>query len=375
MRIAIVSRGIPTPQAPMNGIFEWDQARALRDAGHDVRFLVLDYRRVWDRPMGWNQTEHEGIRVFSFSLPTGMYRHLLPLLQCRLARLYDRMEAVCGPVDVVHAHFYFMGALAAGIKRRHPDLPLVLTEHSSKLVHPLPQISRLDRKVANTAYAAADGLVCVSPQYAATLAANFQRTFLPVPNVVDLEAFRYEPAKSHTSFRFVTTGLLIERKRMRLLLEAFAQCPIPSAVLDIIGDGPQKALLLSDIDCLHLRGRVVLHGMLQRSEMAAIYRKADAFVLLSSSETFGVAYIEAMAMGLPVVATACGGPEGFVRPEDGLVVPVDNLQESVEAMCRIYRHRADYDSQRIAAICRERFSPQAVARQLTDYYQDLCSRK
>ncbi|MBP5318526.1 MAG: glycosyltransferase, partial [Paludibacteraceae bacterium] len=253
MKIAIVSRGIPTAQAPMNGIFEWDQARALRDAGHDVRFLVLDYRRVSDRPMGWSQTQREGIRVFSFSLPTGMYRHLLPLLQCRLARLYERMAAACGPADVVHAHFYFMGALAAGIKRRHPEIPLVLTEHSSKLVHPLSDISRLDRKVAQTAYAA-DGLICVSSLYANRLRENFGREFTPIPTVVDLAAFCYDgPRAQHVPFRFVSTGMLIERKRMRLLLEAFAQCPLESAELDIIGDGPQRGLLQQEVERLQLQ--------------------------------------------------------------------------------------------------------------------------
>lgn len=49
--------------------------------------------------------------------------------------------------------------------------------------------------------------------------------------------------------------------------------------------------------------------------------QADAFVLASRRETFGVVYIEAMAAGLPVIATACGGPEDFVREEDGFLIP------------------------------------------------------
>ncbi|MBP5259235.1 MAG: glycosyltransferase [Paludibacteraceae bacterium] len=376
MRIAVLSRGIPTAAAPMNGIFEWDQARALRDAGHDVRFLVLDYRRVLDRPMGWSRTEREGIPVFAFSFPTGMYRHLLPWLQRRASLLYDRMAAVCGPADVVHAHFYFIGALAAGIKRRHPEVSLVLTEHSSKLARPLEAVSRLDRHVARTAYAAADGLLCVSAAYQNRLRGNFGLDFVPVPNVVDLSSFPFagRPAV-HTPFRWVSAGLLIERKRMRFLLQAFAQAFPEGAELDIIGDGPQRPQLEQDIARLGLERRVRLHGMLQRADMAERYRRADAFVLLSASETFGVSFVEAMAMGLPVVATASGGPEEFIRPADGLVVPVDDEAAAVHALRQMYDRRSEYDDAAIAAGCRERFSPEAVAGRLTEYYQTLCNRK
>ena len=81
--------------------------------------------------------------------------------------------------------------------------------------------------------------------------------------------------------------------------------------------------LEQQIDRAGLNSNVYLLGRKGKKEIGSILCNSDVFVLPSRSETFGVVYVEAMMMGLPVIATVCGGPEEFVQKTDGLLVPCD----------------------------------------------------
>ena len=114
-----------------------------------------------------------------------------------------------------------------------------------------------------------------------------------------------------------------------------------------------------------------MKGFCSRDQMAADYRNSDLFILPSWSETFGVVYIEAMAAGLPVIATRCGGPEDFVTEENGLLIPVGDRDELIRAMDQMWEDCARYDRAAIAENAVSRFSAEAIARQLTDIYNKL----
>lgn len=94
----------------------------------------------------------------------------------------------------------------------------------------------------------------------------------------------------------------------------------------------------------------------------------DCFVLPSRYETFGVVYIEAMASGKPVIATACGGPDDFVTQENGLLVPVGEVSALARAMQQMMTSRHQYDSDKIRESVQSRFSSQAIAGQLEQIY-------
>lgn len=84
-----------------------------------------------------------------------------------------------------------------------------------------------------------------------------------------------------------------------------------------------------------------------KKKIAEQLSKSDCFVLASQSETFGVAYIEALAMGVPVIATKCGGPEGFVNENNGIMIDVDSESQLIEAMKYMYNNSDKYDREEI----------------------------
>lgn len=378
MKVLIISRGVPTAKAPLNGIFEWDQALALKNANVDVAFLALDFRKITEKRFwGTRRYVRDGIAVFELSLPTGIYRRGLPILQALCNSMYQKVVHYWGKPDVLHTHFYFMGAIAANLPKL-TGIPMVHTEHSSKLNKPLAAISSLDKKLAKKAFAAASVITAVSTAYADRLCQNFGIHAQVVPNVLALASPKrsLSLSKGLTNFTWISVGRLIQPKGFDTLLEAFAntlqQCP--NQQLWIIGDGPQKVALQNQIEQLGIQDKVELLGAMPREQVQAHLTKAHAFVLLSESETFGVSYIEALAMGLPVVATNCGGPSDFVNDSNGLMVPIGDAATASVAMQNIANQYAIYNREQLSKDIVQKYQPSAVAKQLKEMYTTVCGK-
>ena len=368
MKVAIISRGTPNEKYPLYGIFEFDQAKALARKGVEVAFVAIDFRsHSFKRKYGMRQYVKNGVQVFELSLPINVYRKAIPVLQRLLLIPFKAMLKSFGKPDAVHAHFYSIAAIASVLKKKY-GIPLVVTEHSSKLNKPTTEISDLDQRLAIKAYQDCDQLICVSEALRANILQNFHHDSIVIPNMVDNSVFQCrETPLDDSPFIYVSVGNLIPIKAFDRLIEAFAQVK-ENAKLYIIGDGPEKEHLENLIHELHLDGLVELLGQLKRTEINKVYQKSHVFVLPSQSETFGVSYIEAMYAGLPVIATRCGGPESFVNESNGLLVSVNDVAALVDAMKNIRDHYSDYDPKQVSKTCTERFSPDIIAESIIKAY-------
>lgn len=95
-----------------------------------------------------------------------------------------------------------------------------------------------------------------------------------------------------------------------------------------------------------LTEQIFLMGLRDRKEIAKRMHESDCFVLASKLETFGVAYIEALAAGLPVIATNCGGPEEFVHKDNGILIEVNDAQGLTDAMLKMYNESDKFDREK-----------------------------
>lgn len=109
----------------------------------------------------------------------------------------------------------------------------------------------------------------------------------------------------------LAVGRLVAEKDFTTLLRAFARLDRPHAKLVILGKGPQQAKLEAEIERLGIKGRVEMPGY--SKEPWNHYARAKCFVSSSNSEPFGNVIVEAMAYGLPIVATACDGPQEILQ--------------------------------------------------------------
>lgn len=373
MYILIISRGYPTEKYKTNGLFEFDQARALASQGCKVVYAAIDLRSIrrW-RKWGIRKKRKDGVDIYSINIPVGgLPINLLARISTMgLKILYKHINKEQGKPDLMHAHFT-NAAYTASILKDETNIPLVVTEHSSQINK--DNIDKDLYKMAKIAYSKADSLIAVSPHLANMINKKFSIQPIYIPNMVNLDIFIYEEKIGSHTFNFVSTGNLIDLKRMDLTIEAFYQAfgNNPKVTLTIFGQGPKKEMLNDLIDKYKLESQVKLMGLSSREEIADQYKKSHCFVLASQSETFGLAYVEALAMGLPVIATRCGGPEGFVNDKNGLMVDINNPQQLSQAMGHMYNNIDNYNGKNISKETKEKFSPQTIANKLIDIYKKL----
>ena len=146
-----------------------------------------------------------------------------------------------------------------------------------------------------------------------------------IPNGVDAPVFREprETAENGRPFRILTVGRLSPQKRVDVLLSAFAQLKNLSRPVQlwIVGDGPLRQVLEGEARSLGVASQVSFFGWQDQETLIKFYSSSDLFVLSSDYEGMPNVILEAMAAGLPVVATKVAGAEEVVVPgENGMLV-------------------------------------------------------
>ncbi|MGE0057277.1 MAG: glycosyltransferase family 4 protein [Dehalococcoidia bacterium] len=225
---------------------------------------------------------------------------------------YRRLRA--NPPDVIHAHTtFFFSSLVAAALAKLLRRPLVTTLHVGGLdAMPLAQrlpVLAYERSLGRAVVSASARVVCVSQavaDYAPHLGAKPQRTVVQL-NAVDCDAFHPAEVLRQGPPRLVFVGRLIQNKGPQFLIEAlpgvFARHP--EATLWMVGDGPLRASLEARCRELGIADRVQFLGT--RSDVADLMRDCDVFVRPSLMEGLPLTVLEAMASGLPAVATPVGG--------------------------------------------------------------------
>ena len=154
-------------------------------------------------------------------------------------------------------------------------------------------------------------------------------------NAVPFEEFGAVPAAVANLPRplVVTAGRLVSWKHMDGVIDAVSR--IPEVSLAIIGDGPERAALAQHA-LEKLPGRAVLTGTLPHKDTLATIRSADAFVLNSSYEGLSHLLIEALTVGVPIVATRAGGNTEVIEDEStGLLIQASDTEDLGRALARI----------------------------------------
>lgn len=284
-----------------------------------------------------------------------------------------------GKPDLIHAHNCNPAGLLAKTIFDTKGIPYIITEHSSyyhrKLIPPtlLPRL--------RDAFAAAGVTAVVSPALGEALVCDVG---IPasgwhwVPNVIDPEFESLPSPKSSCSdgFRILSVGELIPLKGHRELISAFANAFAASThvTLRIAGGGVLDSELRSLVASLGMEGRVELIGQLARTEIMKEIEACHCLVLPSHFETFGVVLIEALAMGRPVIASKCGGPNCIVNDSNGILVPARDVDALSTALVKMNQTHSEYDPASLQRDVFDRFGRRRLLRELNVIYQN-CVRQ
>lgn len=373
MKVLIVARGYPTKKYKINGIFEFDQAKALADAGVEVLYASIDIRSIrrW-RKWGFEYKIVNGVQVFSLNIPFGGLprKALNKFRNISLNYLYKKIEKAIGKPDIIHAHFLENGYILAK-SFSNKEIPLVITEHYSAMNQ--KNISPYLYNLGKFTYERMNKVICVSEALANNIRQKFDVNTEVIPNMISLTEFEQSNV-NETGYYFVSTGRLVKSKGMDNLIEAFSAAfkNDNNVFLNIFGDGPEYKNLKNKINMLGLNDQIKLMGLVDRSEIYETMLKSDCFILASEHETFGVAYIEALSSGLPVISTKCGGPEDYINKKNGVLVEVGNKYELINSMKFMRENsRSVFDSNEIKKETIEKFSSDKIALRLINLYEQL----
>jgi glycosyltransferase involved in cell wall biosynthesis len=297
-------------------------------------------------------------------------------LQGRIETAVDLAEQYIkrrGRPDVVHAHSAQWAAAAAARIQEQTGIPYVVTEHFSGFRE--GNVFPWQWPIIREGFDNASGIACVSRSLRQDLVTQglVDTTEVEIiPNPVDPMFFR-SPTKDQSDarkFRLITVTRLVPHKRVDLLLRAVSKLP-STVVLTVVGNGPSRRSLEDLATALNIDNQVRFTGTLDREEVRAAYSSSDVFVLASRTEPFGVVLVEAMATGLPLVATRSGGPEDIVTPNTGILVPTDNLEALAAAVKTLRDAPADrFRPETIRSVAVDRYSPDAFVQRSRSLYED-----
>jgi glycosyltransferase involved in cell wall biosynthesis len=293
----------------------------------------------------------------------------------RVARLASRLRAL--RTQVLHTHNpgpHLHGAFAAALAR----VPvLVHTKHGRNRVE-----RRMVRVINNVNSRLTDCVIAVSDD-AATVSRELERIpsskVRTIHNGVDLEHYAYRgPRTDRSNLRAVTVARLDPVKDQGTMLRAVRLIvdEDPSFSLDIVGDGPLRGELESLRAQLGLDRHVRIHGF--QVDIRPFLAQADIFLLSSVSEGIPLTLLEAMAVGLPGVATDVGGNrEVIVDGVTGYLVPPHSPDSLAEAILALKADPVALD--RFACASRSRvedeFSLAVVVKRYESLYLELLAKK
>lgn len=379
MRVAVVAEFYPRQADPVLGVWAHRQALAVRDAGVDVHVLVL-HRLVPPRRtlatgartaarslatlLGEPRTQmHDGLPVTYLrylSPPRQRSYHAwgtwaAPALALALRRLRRSFD-----FDLLHAH----NAVPAGdaARRAMAGVPLVVSVHGGDVLYTAPRTHAGERAVrralgaAHTVLANSAGIAELARAYGAhdTRVVHLgatppvssgapkpeageapMRQALPEHGKAPAPGTAPQPRAAFTAASpnppsLVTVGHLVARKRHADVLRTLAVLATrhPALRYAIVGDGPERAALEALAERLGVSRRVDFEGQLPPADALERMRRCSLLAMPSTEEAFGVAYVEAMAAGLPAIGCRGEpGPEEIAAAGGGMVlVPPGDIE-------------------------------------------------
>lgn len=381
MHVLFIPSWYPADADDPLGSFFREQALAMNNAGCTVGVVaprLLSLTRPLAALRVANKTQFEIDEVIptyrraSVNWTPRLWRANAQRISATGWKLYRNYCEEHGRPDIVHVHSTIMGGAAARTILERDGVPFVVSEHSSAYAR--GQIPPAGKEIVRAVAERASGTFAVSTPFCRVLEEVLDLrpgSYRRVPNMVD-RAFLNErlTSKRGRKIELLHVSMLDQNKNVKLILQAFREAfrGDTDVRLTIGGDGPERRRLQDLSRKLGINDQVRFSGRLTRDQVRREMARADAFLLSSRYETFSVVLIEAMAMGLPLIATRCGGPEDIVTAERGVLVQQNDVRAYAEAMRQVVEAGDRYTAQELRASCAAEYGPEAISAQWLDIY-------
>ncbi|MDQ2974666.1 MAG: glycosyltransferase [Acidobacteriota bacterium] len=376
MNIVVVSPGVSCEETMYGFSYVAEQARALHRLGNKVVMVTISQQWI----KGYRITDAvspEGIEIIRVQCPIVRYTWYFPSVIGFMFAL-RRIKKVF-KIDVIHAHLTLPTGVVALISGKLKGIPVVITEHNG----PIRDLCSGRISSAAMKYAArkADALILVSDhlmEEAKEILQGSDRWHV-IPNLFNPEVFHFNDRnvrpESVINVLFVSRGH-DERKCNRLAIEGFAKavkvCKLP---LRLIVAGPNlENELRPVVQNQAIEDLCRFTGSVSSNKLAQLMRSCDFLVVTSDYETFSLVLIEAMASGMPVITTKCGGPEEIVTSQSGKLIPKGDLSALAKAISEMANQINQYDRQSISNQTFARYKYDVVIPRIMRVYETVIGK-
>jgi glycosyltransferase involved in cell wall biosynthesis len=382
---------LPSWYPPDGGYFFREHSEAIHSRGWQTDVLVnrlVGVRKLIQAgPMALRRfriARENGLRVVRGScwkLP-GNEKYNIEAWARRTLRIFRKYEKLFGRPALVVAHSVTWAGYAAYLIGQEYGIPYVIVEHRSFFVWTAPEARQMVKPfhipIFRKAFLHCEKLVLVSESMSIgihTLVPEARDRCLVIPNMIREDLF-FPPSQPRGSdpFVYLWAGRLEHVKGLDLLLIAvkmLSERTEEEFMLRLAGKGSLREELEQRCKTLGIQDRVSFLGRLSREKMLEEMQAANCFVLPSRYEAFGVVLIEAMATGLPVIATRSGGPDSIVNAQNGLLIERDDAEELASAMQRMWENIGAYSPGEIRRQVLLRYGDRAVMNQYHQLFLNL----
>ena len=353
---------------------------ALASRGHEVHFISYDqpFRLGGFRErVFFHEVEMEDYPLFEHP----------PYTLALAVALHDAARK--HQLDLVHMHYAIPHAASAYLAKQmlaqERALKIVTTLHGTDIT--LVGLHPSFHAITRFSILESDGLTAVSDYLRAETVRDFsvpESRIEVIPNFIDTDKWRPDREPCHRS-KLAPGGEKIVMhisnfrsvKRVEDVVETFAgiQKKTPARLV-LVGDGPDRPRALDRAAALGVQDKVLFLG--KHSSVDELLSCADLFLLPSETESFGLAALEAMACGAPVIATRAGGlPEVIDHGRTGYLFDVGAVEEMADAGARLLTDEAAHAKMAAAAraAAQERFSADTVVPLYESYYEQVVAGK
>jgi len=372
MRILFLTPWYPDDYNPNHGIFVRDQVLTLK-RHHEV--CVISSKISYDRFgfLSWQKLSNrfEGVQEFririrrSFLIFNQLNYFLITVWQTwKIAKEFKP--------DIIHGNIGYPGAFWSWIISKVLSRPFIITEHTRitnnfrTFIHKWLTIFSIKR---------ASAIVAVSQWQAAEIYSFVKCTPIVIPNIVDVEKFRnVRPAPIFPPFQIgFLGGLDTEVKGLDILLKAMGSVKT-DFTLHIGGRGKLLDEYKQMAKELGIAEKCIFYGFVRHDEVSGFMKRLHFFVSASRFETFGIVMVEAMACGLPVIATDSGGSREFMQRENGILIPSENLEALKEAVLKLMESFEKYNPDQIKSTVTGKYSSDAFLDKISKVYAGVSSK-
>ncbi len=308
-----------------------------------------------------------------------------------LSKNYKKIDLI--QVNITSSFMLFIALYFKFFKK----IKFIILEHSTFYPRIVNKIDKLDiiKKILllfiKWFSLFSEGIICVSESLKnAMQKIGFKNKFYIIPNVVfeeneNIKINNYNSIKFKYEIKIISVSNLIDKtKNISNLLNGFKiflntykeEFKNNKIILDIYGDGKDKEKLIKLANELDLLNKnVFFKGAIDNKKLKELMPSYDFFVMFSKVETFSVATLEAMLCGLPVIATKSGGPEEYLKPQYGILIDNNNIDQLVNAFYFMCKNYQNFDRKRISDFVKENYSYKNISSQFKKLYESILTRK